>query len=219
MLPRPAVTVAEDRSTEPVSPPRGGDAASLGLIQVRPSARAAKIANKAGDLTRRLRGPAVAQHPPAPVAPAASEAPHAIPAAAPGPEAPPSGPAHRDVDLLHYWNALRGGRDLPALASLDRGHVAAACPDTLLVSYGDGARTMPRIARLGRFTGEVEYTSMVTEWILSCARQAADTRKPIAKEQDFPVEHRSKKYAMLLLPLTSGGKAADHVLCRLSCLD
>jgi hypothetical protein len=123
------------------------------------------------------------------------------------------------VDLFDYWNSLRGGRDLPSISTLDRARIAAGCPNTLLVSYGTGSKTMPQIARLGQFTGEIEYTSMVTEWILSCARQAADAGKPMEKEQDFPVEHRSKKYRMLLLPLTSGGKDADHVLCRLSCPD
>lgn len=221
MLPRQALTVVENTSAAEPAPSRGGDAASLGLIQVRRSARTANVANKAGDLTHRLRGPVVTQRSPSPIVSTANGAPHAVPARpAPVPEAPPSpGPAQSDVNLLTYWNSLRGGRDLPSLASLDRDRVAAGCPNTLLVSYGDGTKTMPQIARLGRFTGEIEYTSMVTEWILSCARQAADAGKRMEKEQNFPVEHRSKKYGMLLLPLTSSGKAADHVLCRLICLD
>lgn len=214
------MTVTESASPdEPTPSPRGGDAASLGLVQVRRNAHAAKIANKAGDLTHRLRGPAVAQHSPAPVAPVANGAPHAAPAAPVPKASPPSGPAHGDVDLFDYWNSLRGGRELPAFASLDRARIVAGCPNTLLVSYSDGAKTMPQIVRLGRFTGEIEYTSMVTEWILSCARQAASAGKPVEREQDFPVDHRSKKYGMLLLPLTSGGKEADRVLCRLSCFD
>jgi hypothetical protein len=119
--------------------------------------------------------------------------------------------------LRHHWEQLRGRDDLPLLSALDTAQVAGYWPNTLMVNYGDTG--MPQIARLGRHTGDVEYTSMVTEWILSCSREVARSRKPTEKEERFPGEHRRRSYRMLLLPFASAIGDSHHVLCHLTGLD
>jgi hypothetical protein len=121
--------------------------------------------------------------------------------------------------LRHHWEQLRGRGELPLAASLDSTQVAANWPNTLMVSYSGGDWGRPQIARLGRHTYDVEYTSMVTEWILSCSREVARLRKPTEKEDRFPGEHRRRSYHMLLLPFASAAGASDHILCHLTSLD
>jgi hypothetical protein len=122
-------------------------------------------------------------------------------------------------DLVYYWEELRAGRALPLLSSLDRTRIAISWPDTVMVSYGVDHAAMPQIARLSRLTGIVEFTSMVTEWIISCSRQVARLGKAMETERTFPDTRNGHSCRMLLLPFASGGGASDHVLCHLSCAD
>lgn len=121
--------------------------------------------------------------------------------------------------LRQLWEHLRGRSDLPLVANLDIKRVATSWPNTLLVNYSGANSGMPQITRLGRHTDDVEYTSMVTEWILSCSREVARTRKPMEKEERLPGERRQRRYHMQLLPFASTGGQSDHVLCHLTCLD
>jgi hypothetical protein len=120
-------------------------------------------------------------------------------------------------DLIYYWDELRAGRALPLFASLDRTRIAISWPDTVMVNYGEDQAAMPQIARLSRLTGAVEFTSMVTEWILSCSRQVARIGRAMETKRVFAGGPRS--YHLLLLPFANSGGASDHVLCHLSCAD
>ncbi|HEV8014382.1 MAG TPA: hypothetical protein VGP48_02555 [Stellaceae bacterium] len=254
---------------------RGGEAASLKLIDLHRIDRAAKANAKAGDLTTRLqttatqpvpserpaaaaRGapPPMPQLPPLPEAPAEPVRHHAdvsdILALEPGPDplrhfpdrlvaadvatyivsAPEPLPEPETVrpaplpyddlrsaeELIDYWDDLRDGRELPFFASLDRTRIAISWPDSLMVTFsGADAAATPQIARLSRLTGGVEYSSMVTEWILGCSRQVARIGKAMEHEQKFPGSHGgTKSYRMLLLPFATAIGKSDHILCHLS---
>ena len=134
----------------------------------------------------------------------------APPAAAPPP--PPQAaaePPPRPEEIVVYWERLRRGRPLPALAELDRALVAKAWPDSLIVVFDQEA--LPRISRLGATNGEIEYTPMVTDWILTQARQAARRGTKLDELQSFPLAGESARYRLFLLPFGQG----ESVLCHL----
>jgi len=161
--------------------------------------------------------------------------PYVAPEPPPAPEATPSLPAVvRDApraaplpyddlrsadDLIYYWDELRAGRALPLLASLDRTRIAISWPDTVMVNYNTDQAAMPQIARLSRITGAVEFTSTVTEWILSCSRQVARIGKAMETKRVFNGTRGARNYHMLLLPFADSTGASDHVLCHLGCAD
>ena len=146
------------------------------------------------------------------------------PPPSPTPEVPRAAPLPYDDlrgpdDLIYYWDELRAGRALPLFASLDRTRIAISWPDTVMVVYGPDQAAMPQIARLSRLTGVVEFTSMVTEWILSCSRQVARIGKAMETKRAFAGAQKPRSYHLLLLPFADSGGASDHVLCHLSCAD
>jgi len=122
-------------------------------------------------------------------------------------------------DLIYYWDELRAGRELPLFSSLDRTRIAISWPDTVMVNYGGDQTAMPEIARLSRLTGAVEFTSMVTEWVLSCSRQVARLGKAMETRRVFTGARSPHHYHLLLLPFANSGGVSDHVLCHLSCAD
>jgi hypothetical protein len=123
-------------------------------------------------------------------------------------------------DLIYYWDELRDGRELPLFSNLDRTRIAISWPDTVMVNYDDEDRAaVPQIARLSRLTGVVEFTSMVTEWILSSSRQVARAGKAMETKRAFTGANAARSYHMLLLPFANPGGASDHVLCHLSSAD
>ena len=161
--------------------------------------------------------------------------PYVAPEPPPEPEAksplPPAAEAARAVplpyddlrsadDLVYYWDELRAGRALPFFASLDRTRIAISWPDTVMVNYaGVDQAAMPQIARLSRITGAVEFTSLVTEWVISCSRQVARIGKAMETKRAFPGVRSPRNYHMLLLPFADPRGASDHVLCHLTCAD
>jgi len=158
----------------------------------------------------------------APEPPSEPEPEPALPASAP--EAARAVPLPYDdlrttQDLIYYWDELRAGRELPFFSSLDRTRIAISWPDTVMVNYDLDQAAMPQIARLSRLTGVVEFTSMVTEWILSCSRQVARIGKAMETKRAFDGARNLHSYHMLLLPFANSGGASDHVLCHLSCAD
>lgn len=122
-------------------------------------------------------------------------------------------------DLVYYWDELRGGRELPLFSNLDRTRIAISWPDTVMVNYDLDRAAVPQIARLSRLTGVVEFTTMVTEWILSCSRQVARIGKAMETKRDFDSAESPRSYHMLLLPFANPHGSSDHVLCHLSCAD
>jgi len=128
--------------------------------------------------------------------------------------APPKAPDY--WEFIDYWNRLRRDRPIPALTLLDRELVAESWPDSLMVTYSTIDAPMPQIARLSRPTGEIEYSPMVTEWIISCAREVARHGEAMEDEQEFPLAGGTTGYRLLLLPFAGAQGESDHVLCHLS---
>jgi hypothetical protein len=171
--------------------------ASLADVMLKP-ARAARR-DKGGDLTAGVAAPA----PPMRAAP---------PADPPPPSRPKSDePPPRAEEIVLYWERLRRGRALPPLGELDRALVADAWPDSLIVVFDQDA--LPRISRLGATDGAIEYTPMVTDWILTRARQAARRGTKLDEVQSFPLEGESARYRLFLLPFGPGESVLCH-LCR-----
>jgi len=163
---------------------------------------------KDGDITGRISAPVVTEV--VPVAPR-TEPPQArpVPQSAAAKEPPP-----RAEEIVVYWERLRRGRPLPLIGELDRSLVGNAWPDSLIVLF-DRDVAMPRISRLGANDGAIEYTPMVTDWILSRARQVAKRAARHEEVQSFPLEGMSARYRLFLLPLGMGNGAGDGVLCHL----
>ena len=179
--------------------------ASLMGVELKP--RRAARRDKGGDLTV---GAAVASPRPAASRAAAAEPPPA-PARPPAAPAPTAEPPPRAEEIVLYWERLRRGRPLPALGELDRALVANAWPDSLIVMFDHDA--LPRISRLGASDGAVEYTPMVTDWILTRARHAARHGTKLDEVQSFPLEGESARYRLFLLPFAAGESVLCH-LCR-----
>jgi hypothetical protein len=120
----------------------------------------------------------------------------------------------RAPDILDYWDSLRGVRDYPAVDELDRSHVAASWPNTVLLSF---KTEIPQITRIGENNGEIEYTAMVTSWLMTRGRHAVKRGEPMEEEQKFPLSNGSGRYRLLVLPmLGKGSEACDHVLCQVT---
>jgi hypothetical protein len=257
---------------------RGGEAASLKLIDLRRIDRAAEAKSKTGDLTARLQATETRTAPPARTPEAVLSATPSLPEAL-APSQTQAAPARDDAvvsdaltleprldplrhfpdrlvdadvatyvvpvpellpepepqaavrraplpyddlrsaeDLIDYWDDLRAGRELPFFTSLDRTRIAISWPDSLMVTFnGYDAAAAPQIARLSRLTGGVEYSSMVTEWVIACSRQVARIGKAMEHEETFPASHGGTKlYRILLLPFATATGRSDHILCHLS---
>lgn len=119
-------------------------------------------------------------------------------------------------DLVYYWDELRGHRALPLLEDIDRTRIAISWPNTVMATFGADRSEMPQITRLSRFTGAIEVTTIVTEWIISCCRQVAKIGKAMETQRTFTGKHELQ-YSMMLLPLASSNGTSNHVLCHLCC--
>jgi hypothetical protein len=120
----------------------------------------------------------------------------------------------RAPDILDYWDSLRGVRDYPSVDELDRAHVAASWSNTVLLSF---KTEIPQITRIGENNGEIEYTAMVTSWLMTRGRHAVKRGEPMEEEQKFPLSTGSGRYRLLVLPmLGKGSDACDHVLCHIT---
>jgi len=174
------------------------------IIARRPTPAPAPVAapEKGGDITDDLAAsipPAIAPEPPPPQ---------------PAPVHPPDTPA-RAEEIVVYWERLRRGRPFPPLSDVDRGLVGSSWPDSLIVAFEGGDMAMPRISRLGATDGTIEYTPMVTDWILTRARHAARRATKLDEVESFPIEGDTPRYRLLLMPLGSSNGASDCVLCHL----
>lgn len=134
---------------------------------------------------------------------------------------PPHRPYYdlRTADELYcYWDDLRGQCTLPLLAKLDRTCIAISWPNTFLLTYGADHSGMPEISRLSRFTGEIEASPLLTDWIVSSSRQVVQIGKAMETERTFAGQ-KPRRYEMMLLPFASASGVSEHVLCHLSCAD
>lgn len=122
--------------------------------------------------------------------------------------------------VITWWSALKRGRAFPAPDDLDRAAIGAAWPAAVLLSDDGAGGGIARATRLGDRDdvkgGAVEYSAMLTEFLLAIGRTAIARGVPVEEVRDFPSAGGRATYRILALPLSAGGQAPDHVLCRLS---
>ena len=211
--PQPAIIAADPAPAVAPSLPLAPEAPQP-LAAFAPAPVSAPFPRRAAPLPE----PYIAPEPPA--EPEIAPAPHAPAPPQPARAAPlPYDDLRGADDLIYYWDELRAGRALPFFTHLDRTRIAISWPDTVMVNYSADPTAMPQIARLSRLTGVVEFTSMVTEWILSCSRQVARLGKAMETRRAFASTSSPRSYHLLLLPFANAGGASEHVLCHLSCAD
>jgi len=206
----------------------GDKAASLSVVKIGRGTRGNEASGKGGDITAQLETPMALLPPPAqPAEPLCTVVPPTTPPTLLLPDEPdhpePPKPARASPgerpdywQFIDYWNRLRRDRPLPALTLLDRELVADSWPDTLMVTYATIDTPIPQIARISRSSGEIEYSPMITDWIISCARQVARHGEAMEDEQEYPSAGGATNYRLLLLPFAGAQGESDHVLCHLS---
>jgi hypothetical protein len=167
---------------------------------------------------RRARpAPAAAVPGAAPSAPAPSPTPTAPGYAGPPPMARSiAAPVGADpAALIAWWQRLKGVGIYPSPADLDQAAIRATWPEAVLLDYDPAKQAIARASRLGGTDLAIEYTPMVTEWLLELGRRAARGGAPLHETRDFPVTRGRTAYDLVALPLSADRRAADRVLCRL----
>ncbi len=131
-------------------------------------------------------------------------------------------------DVATYWDELRRGRQVPSMIDVDPHVVAQHWPNSLLISCDDmnGAATLERsFAEVMRGAREraanqgevvVEYTPMVTEWIMTVGREVARAGRPIQDIEVFPTSLGNVSYRVIALPLSGERLGTVHALCYIS---
>lgn len=131
-------------------------------------------------------------------------------------------------DVATYWDELRRGRPVPSMIDIDPHVVAQHWPNSLLISCDDmnGAATLERsFAEVMRGAREraaqqgevvVEYTPMVTEWIMTVGREVARAGRPIQDIEVFPTSLGNVSYRVIALPLSGERLGTVHALCYIS---
>jgi hypothetical protein len=143
------------------------------------------------------------------------------PAQKANPVAPPAGfdtvPASGDpAALVAWWQRLRRGSPYPSPEDLDADAIAAAWPEAVLLGYDRETQDIGRVSRLRKTDNlAIEYTPMVTEWLLALGRRAMRDGVPLHETRDFAGARGLTSYALTALPLSADRRGADHVLCRL----
>ena len=168
---------------------------------------------------------------PPPVAPVKAAEPP--PAAAPEPvRADPPAPqpveafSRMPQGLLKYWMSLTNGRKYPSWKNFDPAMIAEYWPNSMVLTSGPvdgrGDVTISKVTRIAdqsvtpsnSGTNKVEYTPMLTEWILSLGKAAAGSGKPMQESDRFPTNEGLVRYQIILLPLSDEQTSIDHVLCH-----
>lgn len=129
-------------------------------------------------------------------------------------------------DIVSYWTGLRSGRRFPSWSDLDPEQIKRFWPYSVLLSCGAGAGHLELEAMFssaaradgaggpGGSIKVVEYTPMVTDWILTIGRQVADNGRPMQDSEIFPTPNGEVCYRLVALPLSDNDDGIDHVLCH-----
>ncbi len=131
-------------------------------------------------------------------------------------------------DVASYWDELRRGRQVPSVIDVDPSEVAQHWPNSLMINCNDindhatVERSFAEVMRGAReqaaAQGDVliEYTPMVTEWIMTVGREVARAGRPIQDIEVFPTSVGNVSYRVIALPL-SGERLGDvHALCHIT---
>ena len=62
----------------------------------------------------------------------------------------------------------------------------------------------------------IDYTPMVTEWVIGVGRTAVELGQPTEDTEVFPSMGGQVGYRVVALPLSDDQTAVDHVLCHVS---
>jgi hypothetical protein len=63
------------------------------------------------------------------------------------------------------------------------------------------------------FSSDIDFTPMVVDWVLSLARDVANTAKPAHGTEYFPSVFDEIPLRVIALPLSEDQIEIDHVLC------
>lgn len=117
--------------------------------------------------------------------------------------------------LLGWWRALCGGRGLPSLTDFDLAAIAEAWPDAVLFRCGaSGLLDGRRLA--GAAPAAIDYSPMVSEWVLSRAGEAVRSAVPLHERRDFPAPGGVTALALAALPAAAPDGTVGHILCGLA---
>jgi hypothetical protein len=129
-------------------------------------------------------------------------------------------------DIYGYWTRVKNGRRFPSRADFDAEQVAEHWPNSMLLTCGSGIGAgshgnFSSVLRLGanrrnRPGEDLNFTSMITEWILTTGGEAARAGTPVQDTEVFPTPEGTHAYKIVALPLSENQTRVDHVLCHLS---
>jgi hypothetical protein len=128
-------------------------------------------------------------------------------------------------DIYGYWTRVKNGRRFPSRADFDAEQVAEHWPNSMLLTCGSGGAgshgNFSSVLRLGanrrnRPEENLNFTSMITEWILTTGGEAARAGTPVQDTEVFPTPEGTHAYKIVALPLSENQTRVDHVLCHLS---
>jgi hypothetical protein len=127
-------------------------------------------------------------------------------------------------DLYGYWTRVKNGRRFPSRTDFDVEQMAENFPNSMLLTCGANGGSQVNfssILRLGANRrsqpGEtLNFTSMITEWILAIGGEAARVGTPVQDTEVFPSPDGTFAYKIVALPLSDQQTRVDHVLCHLS---
>jgi hypothetical protein len=128
-------------------------------------------------------------------------------------------------DFYSFWAQRKNGRRFPSYGDFDAKQIAELWPNTMLLSCGIIASGNVNFTQVMRLTGtpaasetadEVNFTPMLTEWMLAIGREAASAGKPVQDIETFQSNVGSSSYRIVALPLGNEETQVDHVLCNLA---
>ncbi len=130
------------------------------------------------------------------------------------------------TDLYGCWLRAKNGRRFPSRADLDAEQLAENWPNSMLLtcatgsSLGGDSGRFSQVARLGdvrRAPGEeINFSTMITEWMLAIGGEAARVGQPVQDTEVFPSPDGTHAYRIVALPLGDQQSQVDHVLCHLT---
>ncbi|USG59853.1 hypothetical protein NBZ79_11760 [Sneathiella marina] len=130
-------------------------------------------------------------------------------------------------DILSYWMEIRNGNRYPTWQNLDTQKIGKFWPNCVLVhcnhasgrlqletSFSNELRHSAKRANpLRDFTTDIDFSPMVVDWVLSLARDVANTGKPAHGTEYFPSVFDETPLRVIALPLSENQVDVDHVLC------
>lgn len=129
----------------------------------------------------------------------------------------------RDGDpavLAAWWAALKGAHDIASRDDIDTEAIGAAWPEAVVLGYDPQQEAITGATRLSGVKANeesaIEYSPMMTEWLLALGRKAAKRRMVVHETRAFPVGRGLASYRIVALPFGSGRHGVDTILCHLA---